>query len=601
MKYPDLKNEPILGFDIETYDPNLKKLGTGVFRDDGYVLGISLATKNGFNEYYNIGHTDIQPAEKQKNLKYLRDTFKNHVPKVGANIIYDIDWIENFLKIPVKGKILDVQIAEALIDENQGTYNLDYIAKKYLDYTKYTEEIYQFCKDNNLAGDARNWLFKMPASLVSKYGKIDAKLPIDILEKQNSILVKEELNHLFEMESELIRCLLLFRKTGAKVDHHKRELNAKQLQDQYEKIKFFLWDEFWENFNPNSGKQVAQALDRKGIEYPLTEKGNPNIDQYFFRKYEDQYSIVKMIHEYRKAHKTVNTFLMGSLERYVINELIHPNYHNTRVDDFGARSGRLSCSDPNLQQIPAEEEYGKLCREIFIPFEGCIWGKCDYSQIEYRIIAHYARGKGSEELRQTYIENPDTDYHQYIMDLTKLDRKKSKNLNFGVGYGMGARFMSQFFNWPLKYCYEILDVYHNKAPYIKATMQAVSSVAQRRGYIKTILNRRNRLLDKKKAYIMFARLIQGSAADLMKKAMLDNYKAGIFDVLHPHLTVHDELDVSIPVTDEGFEAFEEMKYIMETAIKLKVPVKVDAEIGTNWANVKGYTKHERNRIIKKDN
>jgi len=150
---------------------------------------------------------------------------------------------------------------------------------------------------------------------------------------------------------------------------------------------------------------------------------------------------------------------------------------------------------------------------------------------------------------------------------------------------MGAQHMAELFGWELDYAYEVLDVYHSRAPYIKATIQSVEQVAKRRGYIKTFLKRRSHLTDPKKAYTMYCRLVQGSAADLMKKAMIEAYHAGIFDVLYLHATVHDELDVSIPKTPEGIEAFRELQRIMETCLKLKVPVKAEAEIGPDWASI----------------
>jgi DNA polymerase-1 len=266
-----------------------------------------------------------------------------------------------------------------------------------------------------------------------------------------------------------------------------------------------------------------------------------------------------------------------------------------RNDSFGAlkgtRSGRFSSTNPNLQQQPAkgvDEYWGQICREDFVPDKGCWWGKIDYSQIEYRFMAHFARGPGSDELRAAYNTNADQDYHQFIMNLTGLKRRYAKNLNFGIAFGMGATHMAELFGWTLDYCYEVLNIYHSKAPYVKATIQDVERTARRRGYIKTFLKRRSHLIDPSKAYTMYCRLVQGSAADLLKKAMHDCYTAGIFDVLPPHVTVHDELGVSVPKTHAGISAFREMQHIMETCLIIKVPIKAEAEIGSNWANIKEF-------------
>jgi len=227
-----------------------------------------------------------------------------------------------------------------------------------------------------------------------------------------------------------------------------------------------------------------------------------------------------------------------------------------------------------------------MAREPFVPLPGHKWMKIDYSQIEYRFTAHFALGEGSDAVRAKYNDDPNTDYHQIIIDLTGLKRRFAKNLNFGVAYGMGARHMADYFQWELQYCYDILDIYHSRAPYIKTTSDKVQQIALRRGYIKTFLNRRSHLVDKKKAYTMFCRLTQGSAADLMKKAMVDTYEAGVYDVLPLHLTVHDELDTSVPPTMEGVEAVLELQHIMENCITLDVPIIADIEFGNSWAHKK---------------
>ena len=220
---------------------------------------------------------------------------------------------------------------------------------------------------------------------------------------------------------------------------------------------------------------------------------------------------------------------------------------------------------------------------MFIPEEGHTWGKSDYSQIEYRIIAHYAQGKGAISLREQYNYDPDTDFHKYIQDNTGFDRRTAKRLNFGGAYGMGIPSAAQLFGWTMEEAEMFMNTYHNTAPYIKETRNSVSRVAKQRGHIFTLLGRKARTHPSRKLHSMFNRLIQGSAADLFKKGMADAYNAGVFNVLIPHMFVHDEVDVSIPPTIEGQEALEELEYIMENAIKLDVPVKVDTHTGANWA------------------
>jgi len=274
--------------------------------------------------------------------------------------------------------------------------------------------------------------------------------------------------------------------------------------------------------------------------------------------------------------------------------LDHPD-HSFIANGFAVHN----CAKMNLQQIPsydAKEKddfkrwYTHLCRELFLPEENHDWLKIDYSQIEYRFMAHFACNAGpndtsADDVRQAYIDKPDTDYHEMIQELTGLPRKLAKNLNFGVGYGMGKAHMSEFFGWDPDYCDEVLSTYHSRAPFVKATMNAVSAKARAQGFIRTFLKRRSRLTDPKKAYIMFCRLCQGSAADLTKQAMVNAWEAGIFDVLPLHLTVHDEIDCSMPRTPIGVEAAAELKNIMEKALVLRVPIIAEAEIGPNWVDL----------------
>lgn len=283
-------------------------------------------------------------------------------------------------------------------------------------------------------------------------------------------------------------------------------------------------------------------------------------------------------------------------------------------DHSFAASSHLThnCSSPNLQQIPSYDSkekddfkrwYTKLCRELFLPEEDHWWLKIDYSQIEYRFMAHFACNAGpddtsADDVRRTYNENPYTDYHEMIQELTGLPRKLAKNLNFGVGYGMGKGHMSEFFGWTPDYCDEVLTTYHSRAPFVKATMNAVSMKGRAQGFVRTFLKRRSRLTDPRKAYILFCRLCQGSAADLTKQAMVNAWKAGIFDVLPLHLTVHDELDNSMPKTLAGIEAGAELKYMMENALTLRVPIIAEAEYGDNWVDLKDFDKTELIKEIK---
>ena len=631
--YENYSQSKYLSIDIETYDPDLLNMGPGVYRStplnftdaNGYILGVSLVDENGSKGYYNLGHYDCTPELRAKNLEYLTKVMLTKAVKIGANLIYDVDWLENWAMIKVNGFLIDVQVAEALLDETQRHYNLDFMGKKYFGEQggKAKKQLEDFCYANGFKGDVRKYLWKMPFYMVEEYAIQDVDLPMAIWKIQKAKLIEEDMLDLMHLECDLLRVLLMMRKKGVRIDTVLRNKSTMELVDRVENVKYALEDQIGYEFNFNSTKQLAKILDTYQIPYPMTapSKTHPNGQASVKREHLerlskgqlDDYNGVRIndavrmklgedLADIRRADKVLKTFLHGSLVTYITTgDLIHCSFHSMMTDKYGTKSGRFSSSNPNLQQIPApsrDKYYGTLSRAPFIPLENCWWGKLDYSQIEYRFMAHYARGEGADEVRQKYNDDPTTDYHKFIQNLTGLERPEAKTVNFGVAFGMGAEKMARENQWTLDYCYSILNTYHSNAPFVKSTIRAVEQIAKRRGFIRTFLNRRARLVDPNKAYVMYNRLVQGSAADLMKKAMWEIYRAGIFDILTLHLTVHDELDVSVPKTKEGVDAFFEMKRIMETCISLKVPIVADAELGNNWADVKEVTKEEAYEMLK---
>lgn len=585
MRYPNLSDANEICIDIETKDPLLLDKGPGVYRKDGYIIGVGIATKD-FAEYYDIAHPDTPPARAESNLRYIRDVCGNHVPKIGANLYYDVDWLENFQGIKVNGQLIDIQIADALLNEYQKHYSLNALSEKYLNKTKYYDEVDEFCKQMEWKGVAAGHFWRMPYSILRNYAITDVDNPIRIWEYQRSLLMDENMLDLFYLECDLIRTLLKFRRNGVLIDVAKRDANSLIVQNKIEELDGLLG-----GINVRSTKELAAVFDSYGIPYPYTDKYNPSITAEVLESLKDDYPIANNIHMLRKCKTEMSNFLQGSLLEHIIAETnkIHCSFYNTKTDNYGTKSGRLSSANPNLQQIPGDKDpwFYKLTRELFIPFEGCIWGKVDFSQIEYRVLSHYAEGPGSDLLRDSYIQNPKTDYHKYIMDATGLPRKLAKNYNFGCMYGMGVPTMAKKFNLTEEEARDNYNIYHKKAPYIKHTIKNIERVAKSRGYIKTILGRRAHVESTSKLYTFTNRLIQGSAADIMKKSMIDADTAGIFDVLYPHITVHDELDFSIPMTKAGIEATNELKHIMETCVELRVPVIADLEVGKNWYDLMG--------------
>lgn len=598
----EMKNAKLLCIDIETKDPKLMAQGPGTVRNDGYICGVAFGAMIDSKEhaaYLDIKHPDTDPVEKERNEKIITELLLSSSEKLGANIIYDIEWLEHEGFNIDRKTLHDVQYAEPLLDEYRRSYSLSALSEVYNVGTKKTNDLENYC--NMMAWSAKNareHIWKMPATVVEAYAVEDATLPIKIFKKQKVKLEAEGLWELYKIETALMSSLLRMRKNGVRIDKSKLRKAVLAMTDQRfsleKKLKKVLGD-----ININSSAQLARVFDRLGISYPRNpptelmkaagKQGNPNLDKTVLSKLAKEHAICKDILDYRHVDTLINMFLHPYLE-LIVNGRLHGQFHPLRSDDYGTVAGRFSASKPNLQQVSAIDEdnedeslKGKLLRALFIPEEGHKWVKLDYSQIEYRIMAHYAEGSAANSLRQQYILDERTDMHQVICDKTGFDRRTAKRLNFGGAYGMGVKTASELFGWSYAEADAFMGAYHNAAPYVKKLRNQVSDVAARRGYIRTILGRKARTHPSRKLHSMFNRLIQGSAADVIKKAIVDAESKGLFDELLLHLTVHDELDVSEPNTKAGKEATEELKITMENAVKFDVPVLVECHKGKNWA------------------
>lgn len=602
IKRPDLSKSKIISLDIETKDPNLLKLGSGEFRRDGYILGVSISNGE-FSEYYNLGHKDCKLSEKESNLRYLEDILSTDIPKLGTNIKYDLGWIQETLDIKVGGYINDIQIAEPLLDEYARSYSLDSLARKYLGETKQNNKLLEFCERNGLKTTekkgGREWIWKMSYEETRDYAIADVDQPLRIFEKQYKQMEIEGLLNIYDLECRLIRPLLLMKHNGVKIDTNKMYQIEQNLKDISVDLEKEIYKIAGTEFNIKSTMQKAKIFDKLNIDYPRNEptekmkekglsQGNPCIDKNVLKSIDHPIGkkLVELGH-----YKTLDSLYLQPYKGFLVGDRIHAQFEQLKSDNYGTVSGRFSGRNPNLQQVSKEE---KICpensiRKIFLPDDDCMWLKNDWSQIEYRILAHYADGIGSSTIKQRYNNDPKTDYHNEMGEMTGLkERSLMKNLNFGILYGMGAKTMSSLFGWKIDYAQNVLDLYNSKVPFVKKTMADVMRVSKSRGYIKTILGRKARLPDPKKAYVMLNRLIQGSAGDIMKKAIVDSYEAGVFNSITPHLTVHDELDCSMPLTPEGLQGAKELKHIMETCVKLEVPIISDAEIGNNWNDIQDF-------------
>lgn len=608
-EFPNLKDYPIIGIDVETKDLNLMEKGPGGARGDGYLLGVAIATSD-FNCYYPMRHETGDNIDISNFVKYLRDSLNGNNPKVGANILYDLEWLKAE-GIKVNGPKYDIQIAEWLLDEEKKEYNLNSLCLKYLKKTKFEVKLEAAAERLGIKhSQIKSNLWRMHPKDVAEYGAADAKDALDIFNFQVPLLTIDELDNLFyNIETPLIDVLLDMRFKGIPVDVDKAEqvrleLLKKQCQSSIELIKLCGREiDVW------SGKDIASAATNLGLSFPYTEKGNPSFESAWLEEQADSY--YKLISRIRKLDRSGAVFVESKILGMQKNGRVYPTFRQSKTDEGGTKSGRFASANPNAQQIPArDEELAPLIRSLFTAEPGANFGKFDYKQQEPRVTVHYANISnliGAKTALALYKEKPNTDYHQMVADMAKIDRGTAKTMNLGLAYGMGMTKMAGQLNVSMTEAKKIYNQYHENVPFVKALTTKASNLADTRGYIKTLAGRRKRFnlwgpqkwkpgivpKSKEQAMIEFDypivryftyramnSLIQGSCADMLKLAMIDVWNAGYT----PSLTVHDELDFTDLTEDRQYKEINDcmVNCLDKHGLGITVPLLVDVFKGRSW-------------------
>ena len=324
---------------------------------------------------------------------------------------------------------------------------------------------------------------------------------------------------------------------------------------------------------------------------------SPNVDKKYFESKREVYPEVDLIANWKLAEGIKSKILGEKFDRFLTTNFKGEPCGKPQFKITDTTSFRYSSVSFNSQQVPSkggftangtEYSFPKLTRALFTASKGCVFGKIDYGQIEYRLICNIACGKSGEEVRRQYAQNPHLDFHQYVVDLTGLSRKYAKNMSFGVSFGMGLSSMAENFGWTMEKAEEISEAYHRHMPFVAPTLALVGDVAKQRGYIKTVYGSHARLLDPKKSYTMLNRYTQGSGAECLKASIVQAYKEGVWETLKVANTVHDELNMPyLEPTEEKMIALYRMAEIMRTSVpNLRVPLEAEIELGDNWASTK---------------
>jgi len=609
IELPDLTGAGKIAIDVETRDPNLKKNGPGWATGDGEVVGYAVAV-DGWSGYIPIRHLGGGNLDEKQVNKWLRKVFECPADKIMHNAQYDLGWIKR-MGFTVNGRIIDTMLVASLLDENRFSYSLNALAYEHLGKTKSEKALVQAAREFGVDPKAEMW--KMPAMYVGPYAEVDAVLTLELWNYFSTMLGKEDLWSIANIELDLLPCLVDMTMRGVRIDVNRvertRDMLLKREKEVMKEVKRITGTdvEIW------AAQSLSKAFDKLDISYPKTEKGAPSFTKQFLN--ENPHPVAKLVVEARNLNKTSGTFINTIIKHCRSDGRIHSHINQIRSDDGGTVSGRISMSNPNLQQIPARDpELGPMIRSLFLPEEGDQWAAIDYSQQEPRILVHYAhvygktRGiplEGAADFVEAYNTDPSTDFHTMVAEMTNIPRKQAKTINLGLMYGMGVNKMAESLDISVEEAKKLVKQYHERVPFVKGLMTGVMNRLNEKssaGAIRSLGGRKCRFemwepdtfaMNKamsykdavdaygpttrlKRAYTYKAlnRLIQASAADMTKKAMVALYKIGKL----PLIQIHDEIAMSVKDVDEA----QEIARIMENVLPLEVPSKCDIEIGPSW-------------------
>jgi DNA polymerase I-like protein with 3'-5' exonuclease and polymerase domains len=611
--FPDLSKYNEIAIDLETKDPDLKTKGSSSMRGQGDVVGIAIAVKD-WAGYYPIAHESGPNMERKKVLGWFADVLKTNADKIFHNAIYDMCWIHR-LGLTVHGTVIDTMVMTSLVDENRFRYDLNSVAQHYTGMGKNESALQEAAKEWGV--DPKAEMYKLPAMYVGEYAERDAEVTLALWQELKKEIEHQDLQSIVDVEQKVFPCILDMKIKGVRVSESQVDQLDHQLKLSYDKyIKRInddtgIYPEVW------AAKSIELVCNKLGIDdFDRTEKTQkPSFTKNYLKNH--SHPVLRAIASARELDKLKNTFL-ESIKNYVHNGRIHADIHQLKGDFGGTITGRLSYSNPNLQQLPNYTNIGMGIRSIFMPEEGHRWGCFDYSQQEPRLVVHYALATlgttGVQSIAEKYDNARDNpydldiqkaaDFHSMVAEIADIPRGQAKTINLGLFYGMGKAKLQAQLGVTDSVARDLLAAYHHRVPFVKQLIHHTMDRAQQRGWIRTILGRKcrfnmwepatfgmhkpqtfeeaslehgSRNIKRAFTYKALNKLIQGSAADMTKQAMINLRAAGIT----PMIQLHDELNVSY----ENEQEADKIKEIMEQAVPLKVPNKVDFEDGECWGDI----------------
>lgn len=563
-----------IGFDTET---------DGVdWRGRSRVVGYAIALEDRRKYYLPVGHIGGGNLDRGYVSNWLRRELRGK-ELVTCEGKFDIQITrKEGVDLEAQGNtIREIQYGAALLTDVRTSFQLGDLGEEY-------------CGRRKIDID-RTKIWEAPASLVGPYAEEDALLTLDIDARQRPLLAEQGLERVLELENKLVWCVCEMERNGVPLDVTKLARWRQEAQQKRNQALLSLSQETGiRNFKPNSALELEKLFKQLGLEYGRTAPtqhhpdGLPSFTNKFLN--EVQHPLVRNV-QLVKAIDSLRTKYLDKYWHAIREGMLYYSLHQLKADEYGTISGRFSSSKVNIQQVfdpeRQEEKLGFmewLIRELFLPVRPseppAWWVKADASQIEFRLFVHYSK---SARLIKRFCEDPDVDFHQMVADLCRIKRKPAKGINFGKLFGMGREKMARQLQISQQDADLLFDQYNQMFPETQDLMNQVMDIAKRRGYVMTMLGRRARFPDGDRLHSALNRVIQGSAADILKLKLLEVYDNRKFLDYHKLLfTVHDDINFAT-------YNLRKVRYIKECLeapiqeLKVRVPILWDVEVGKNWS------------------
>lgn len=630
---PDLSNETEVAIDIETKDDFLAKdMGPGFIVNAGYICGISVAWRDQAI-YIPIQHYDTTCFSFEQIRRWLKSLAQqNHTRFIFHNFQYDWGWIESIFKVPPPVNIDDTGAMASMINENLDSYSLESLCQwQGLPGKDETLLIEITSMYKVKVKDMKKYLWKIPGKYVGPYAEQDAKSTLDLARKLRPLLAEEQLEPAYQTERDLFPITLKMKQQGIRVNTLRVEELISEINKRCKDELYQLSSAIGQKIDIKhlrSNRWLVEEFQEHGLKYPRTMIGQPSFEKSFMEKHE--HWLPRSVHLIRHLTDLADKFLTTYIKKHTHRGRVYPTLHQFRSDEGGTRSHRFSYSDPALQQMPSrDDKFAPLIRSCFIPENDGFWCSIDYRQQEYRLIVYVAevlRATGASVAANRYRTDPSTDFHDYVASITRLERRRAKDVNFAKSYGAGVKKFALMTGMGEEEAETTMKQYDTELPFVRQTAEQFSRLAQR-GYIIMIdgarshfnlwepvyrdwnreyeMKKQNSKIDthpcfeeeytrrkedskhpwygerSKRAFThkAFNRMIQGSAARQIKRAMVDIHKAGFLALLQ----MHDELGFSLTNKKDANLIAE----IMENAAPMvTIPMTTDIEYGPSWGELK---------------